>query len=282
MAIMDNEPANGSGQKNVVVTGGASGIGLAMVEHFASKGHNVAVFDVNLEVGKQVVSSVSEKNPQAKIMFRECDVSSWKSQTKAFKDVFSEFGRIDIVMANAGISEQGASAMASIEEDEPKEPNLKIMDVDLSGVIYSVKLAIHYMSKNPSTGPSRGSIICTASNAGLYPFPVSPLYAAAKAGVIGLVRSTAPVLERHKIQINGLAPAVLVTNIAPSKELFKGMIITPMSTLIKGVSNFLDDPSLSGELAEIHGDNATLRPPHDYVDEDSKKNLERFWSLGYA
>lgn len=137
MAIMDNELANGSGLKTVIVTGGASGIGLAMVEHFASKGDNVAVFDVNLEVGKQVASSVAEKNPKAKIIFKECDVSSWKSQTKAFKDVFGEFGRIDIVMANAGISEQGASAMASIEEDEPKEPNLKIMDVDLSGVIYS-------------------------------------------------------------------------------------------------------------------------------------------------
>ncbi|KAI3392511.1 hypothetical protein diail_5551 [Diaporthe ilicicola] len=279
---MDNEAVNGHAQKTVIVTGGASGIGLAMVEHFASKGNNVAVFDVNLEVGKQVVSSVSEKSPQAKVIFKECDVSSWQGQTKAFKDVFNEFGRIDIVMANAGISEQGASAMASIEDDEPKEPNLKIMDVDLYGVIYTVKLATHYMSKNQSTGPSQGSIICTASNAGLYPFPVSPLYAAAKAGVIGLVRSTAPVLERHKIQINGLAPAVLVTNIAPSKALFEGMIITPMSTLIKGVTKFIDDPTLSGELAEIHGENATLRPPHDYVDEDSKKNLERFRSLGYA
>jgi len=164
-----------------------------------------------------------------------------------------------------------------------------------------VKLAIHYMNKNPSTGASRGSIICTASNAGIYPFPVSPLYAAAKAGVIGLVRSTAPIVERHKIQINGLAPAVLgriynspvvpklsadktalVTNIAPSKELFEGMAITPMSTLIKGVTKFVDDSSLNGELAEIHGESATLRPPHDYVDEDSRKNLERFWSLGYA
>lgn len=60
------------------------------------------------------------------------------------------------------------------------------------------------------------------------------------------------------------------------------MVITPMSTLIKGVTKFVDDPNLNGELAEIHGDNATLRPPHDYVDEDSRKNLERFWSLGYA
>lgn len=74
----------------------------------------------------------------------------------------------------------------------------------------------------------------------------------------------------------------LVTNIAPSKELFEGMAITPMSTLIKGVTKFVGDPSLNGELAEIHGESATLRPPHDYVDEDSRKNLERFWSLGYA
>lgn len=65
------------------------------------------------------------------------------------------------------------------------------------------------MNKNDPGESSRGNIICTASNAGLYAFPVSPLYAASKAGVIGLVRSTAPILERQKIQINALAPAVL-------------------------------------------------------------------------
>lgn len=81
------------------------------------------------------------------------------------------------------------------------------------------------------------------------------------------------------IQANSTA---LVTNIAPDKALFKDMIITPMSTLIKGVKKFVDDPTLNGEVAEIHGEHATLRPPHEYVDEDSKKNLERFWSLGYA
>lgn len=134
---MDSQPVNGHAPKTVIVTGGASGIGLAMVEHFASQGNNVAIFDVNLEVGNQVLSSVAEKNPKAKIQFKKCDVSSWDNQAQAFKDVFHEFGRIDIVMANAGISEQGGSALASIEEDEPKEPNLKIMDVDLSGVIYS-------------------------------------------------------------------------------------------------------------------------------------------------
>lgn len=142
---MGNEPVNGHAQKTVIVTGGASGIGLAMVEHFASQGHNIAVLDVNLDVGKQVVSSVAEKNPRAKVQFKKCDVSSWKNQAEAFKDVYNEFGRVDIVMANAGISEQGGSAMASIEEDEPKEPNLKIMDVDLSGVIYSKASDLNFL-----------------------------------------------------------------------------------------------------------------------------------------
>lgn len=91
-----------------------------------------------------------------------------------------------------------------------------------------MKLGIHYIKKN-ETNPmtkSKGTIICTASNAGLYPFPVAPLYAATKAGVIGLVRSLARPLEKVDIQINGLAPAVLgndkptnyVPRLAPSPD----------------------------------------------------------------
>lgn len=78
--------------------------------------------------------------------------------------------------------------------------------------VVAVNLAVHYMDKNPRTeGLSRGSIICTASNAGLYPLPIAPLYAASKFGVVGLVRSTARVVEKANIQINALAPAVLGT-----------------------------------------------------------------------
>ena len=75
----------------------------------------------------------------------------------------------------------------------------------------AVKLAVHYMNKTDTTldASSRGSIICTASNAGLYPLPMAPLYAATKSGIIGLVRSLARRLEKSKIQINALAPAVL-------------------------------------------------------------------------
>lgn len=152
----------------------------------------------------------------------------------------------------------------------------------------AVKLATHYMKKNTPavygqrTAPSRGRIICTASNAGLYAFPVAPVYAASKNGVIGLVRAMALPLERAAIQIFGLAPAVLETNIAPSKTLFKAMVMTPMATLTKGVDEILVGEEPSGGLAEIHGDSVTFRPPHAYVDADSEANLNNFWNLGYA
>ncbi|KAK7451383.1 beta-glucosidase A [Colletotrichum acutatum] len=285
--------AIGTTPKSIIVTGGASGIGLTIVRHFASQGGCVAIFDVNAASGKSIVSDVASEYPQSTVTFHHCDVSLWKEQTQAFSDVYDAFGRIDIVFANAGIAEGIANALATIHSDAPQEPNLKVVAVDLNGVIYcnlcmtsrlsspfvTVKLAIHYISKNPTCGSSRGSIIFTASDAALYPFLVGPLYAAAKAGVIGLVRSTAPILENLKIQINTMAPAALdkklnkiqgqyphqitnarsVTNIIPDPEMYKHMVVTPMSTLIKGVSQIIGDASLNGKVVEIHDEEPTIR-----------------------
>lgn len=76
-----------------------------------------------------------------------------------------------------------------------------------------MKLGLHYMHKNGDSGsPSRGSIIVTASSAGLYPFPVAPLYATSKAGIINLARSLGPAFEKSNIQINALAPVVFGTS----------------------------------------------------------------------
>lgn len=223
--------ASPSVQKSVVVTGGTSGIGLAMARHFASEGHKVAVLDINDSTGPGIIAKVAEEYPQASLCFKRSDVSSWEDQAAAFEQIYREHGRIDIVMANAGISEQGQSSIVKVEEDIPVKPDARSIDVNFLGVLYctfsssssemvytmlhlttisAVKLALHYMHKNKDDGsPSRGSIIVTASNAGLYPFPVAPLYGAAKAALINLVRSLAPVKAKSSIQINALAPAVL-------------------------------------------------------------------------
>ncbi len=96
-------------------------------------------------------------------------------------------------------------------------------------------------------------------------------------------------LERAAIQIHSLAPAVLETNIVPSKALFEAMAMTPMATLVRGVDQILTGAgggpevgNVSGAVAEIHGDCVTFRAAHEYADADSARNLETFWSLGYA
>lgn len=132
---------------------------------------------------------------------------------------------------------------------------------------------------------------------------MAPMYAATKYGVVGLVRSLARSLIPEGIRINALAPAVIgefsllsisswsggewalsvtETNIAPSSDLFKSMVLTPMSTLFKAVAQFVEDETLTGKVAELHGEHVTFAEPPAYVDEDTGKNIETFWNLGYA
>ena len=123
------------GKRVAVVTGGGSGIGLAITKLFASRDYQVAIFDVN-ESGRQVAAEVASEFPKATIHFEKCDVSSWESQKAAFSSVYSKFGRIDVVAANAGISEQGATNLGALGLTTLEEPSLKTFNVNFVGVVY--------------------------------------------------------------------------------------------------------------------------------------------------
>lgn len=127
-----------SSKKFVVITGGASGIGLAMTRHFAGQGQEIAVLDVNAVEGSSIVAGLAKEYPQSSLLFEKCDVSSWQDQATIFKKLFGRFGRIDIVMANAGISERGRSDMAILDEEEPSQPRLGTVNVNLVGVLNSL------------------------------------------------------------------------------------------------------------------------------------------------
>ncbi|KAE9370738.1 putative short chain dehydrogenase/reductase [Stipitochalara longipes BDJ] len=268
--------------KSVVVTGGASGIGLALVQFFASYGCNVALLDISLESAahvQSVLSSLRQQYPSVTFIFQKCDVSSWEEQAAAFEKVYKEIGSIDIVCANAGIVEAGR--FLAVDEEEPKKPNMKTLDIDLNGTLYSIKLGVHYMRKNTSNSGNKGLIICTSSNAGIYPFPIAPMYAIAKHGVVGAVRSFAKPLEVEGIRINALCPNCIATGLA-DENLMSSMKLTPMSTLLNSVKEFCMDTSLTGVTAEISGEKGTHRWPPEYVDEITKENMEMFVKLGYA
>lgn len=219
--------------------GGASGIGLGITKHFITQADtHITILDINPTTGAQTLNELRSEFPSAGVSFEECDVSSWESQATVFEKIYNQRGRIDIVFANAGITEKGSFLPAQSESGGPIKPNLATLNVNLIGCIYckfslrtilhqlsshfwiAVQLAIHYMAKNETTGFSNGLIVCTASNAGLYSFPMAPMYSATKHGVVGLVRSLSRILEARKIRINALAPAVI-------GELDKGYLVAP-------------------------------------------------------
>jgi len=265
--------------KGVIVTGGASGIGLAVVHFFATPSSKIALLDIAEPAGVTVLADLRTQYPGVAFTFKKCDIGDWDNQKQVFEEVYKDFGSIDVVFANAGITERG-DFVKERSDGEPTKPVLKTLDVNLYGTLYSIKLAIHYMRKNTSSA-HKGSIICTASNAGLYAFPMGPMYATSKAGVIQAVRSTAPLLEADGININAIAPAVIKTGLADS-HLFQNMILTPVSTAVAAIEAFSTQPSLTGKVAEISGDNFTIREQPDFVDEDTKTNLETFSKLGYS
>lgn len=131
--------ASSSSTKSVIITGGASGIGLAITRHFASQGHNIAVLDVNASTGPTVIKTVCKDFPHAKLTFHRCDVSSWDNQVTVFREVFEQHdGHIDVVCANAGVSDRGANGIELLDEAEPSRPSLTTVNINLVGLLYSM------------------------------------------------------------------------------------------------------------------------------------------------
>lgn len=142
-------------RKVALVTGGASGMGLAVAQKLSRSGWVVAVVDLDRSESAEVLKQLGDT-----AMFIQADVSNYDSQLAAFQEVKKAMGRIDFVFANAGIIGRG-DFYDSIEADAaPAKPSMLVQEVCLTGVIYTAYLAMHFMRKNES---KEGMIVMTAS-----------------------------------------------------------------------------------------------------------------------
>lgn len=195
-----------------LITGGCSGIGLALAKHLLSKSWAVVLADINPP--KEDLDPDNAK-------YIPCDVSSWDSQAALFASAYSWQGRLDFCALNAGIDDRD-DIFSSISYDPtkpPKKPNMATLEIDLIGVYYGIKLAAHYLSLPSATaGKAKqgGKIVITASAAGIYPILQCPQYGMAKHGLVGLVRSLAPRAKEAGVGINAVCPALVRTGLAPS------------------------------------------------------------------
>ncbi|KAK4868290.1 hypothetical protein LT330_007012 [Penicillium expansum] len=192
----------------VFITGGSSGIGKATAELCLKHGANVIIGDMN--------PLPSDLEISEKLKFIKLDVSSWESQRDAFIQIEERFGRLDHVFANAGVGPTIDFLDETLDKnDHLTPPDLRTINVNLLGVLYTVRLATYYIQKNSAHRLSGelGSIVVTASGASFQNFSAGD-YTIAKHGVLGLIRGIGHQLE-GKVRLNAVAPSWTATAMIP-------------------------------------------------------------------
>jgi meso-butanediol dehydrogenase / (S,S)-butanediol dehydrogenase / diacetyl reductase len=220
--------------KIAIVTGASSGIGEGIAKMFAIEGAVVVCGSTNEEKGSRVAEEIKTAGGQAE--FVKTDVSDFFQVENLVKAAFTKFGKLDVMVNNAGIA-----SMGSVLDTTPEAWH-KVLAVDLDGVFYGIKAA-GLLMKEQST---QGSIINIASIAGLVGFQGAAAYCASKGGVVQLTREAALDLALLKIRVNSICPGIITSEMTKSylenEEAKKSFLAqTPL--------NFVGEPSDIASMA---------------------------------
>ncbi len=191
--------------KVAVITGGASGMGLATVMRFLAEGASVVVADFNATTGEAAVAAANREGYEGKISFVKTDVARETDVEAMMQFAMDQYQGLDVVFNNAGVG----GAIGPLTETSVSDWDYTF-DVLAKGVFLGIKHAARIMKVN-GTG---GSIINTASIAGLSGDGGPLVYSAAKAAVISLSKSAAVELGADKIRVNAICPGFIVTPLA--------------------------------------------------------------------
>ncbi len=204
-----------------LVTGGASGLGYAFASILAETGASVVIADWNEARLKTATGSLAEFAKAAGqpgpdhggppvISGSRLDVSDPDAVDAFTDDIVATHGKIDIVFANAGVAVGRPPLLPEGWLDDMSMPDYyKLIDVNLHGVVYTVRAAARHMKRQRS-----GSIVTTASTAGLRNDPYTPYsYTIAKAGVVNFTKQAAHDLARWGVRVNAIAPGPFKTNL---------------------------------------------------------------------
>ena len=186
--------------KVAIVTGGASGIGKALCKELISQQVFVILADVNMKEGKLVEVELNRQANCAR--YEYVDVIDQTSVEKLIRNTFQEFGRLDYLFNNAGITMYGELFDVSIDHWK------QIIDVNLWGIIHGTQIGYRIMKEQ-----GFGHIVNTASAAGMGPSPLTAAYSATKHAVIGLTTSLHYEAKEYGVKVSALCPSFVDTPI---------------------------------------------------------------------
>lgn len=213
--------------KTAIVTGGALGIGKAICEAFADCGMNVAIADISEEAGNKLAEELKTKSGREHL-FVKTDVSSKKDVDALVNATFEKFGRIDVLVNNAGILIPRLLVDPAGQEELTEEIWDKTMRINQKGYFLCAQAVARIMLKNRN-----GVIINMASESGLEGSEGQSAYAATKAAGYNMTRSWAKELGKHGIRVVGVAPGILEATALRSPEYERALAYTRGITVEK-------------------------------------------------
>jgi NAD(P)-dependent dehydrogenase (short-subunit alcohol dehydrogenase family) len=182
----------------VLITGGASGIGAAFVRAFAAQKARVAFLDIDAEAGAALVRELGEAGPAP--LFVPCDLTDIDALRAAMAQVHGALGNAAVLVNNAANDRR--QVLAEVTPDEFDW----MIDVNLKHVFFAAQAVVPQMKARGG-----GSIINMSSIAWMRGAPVLPVYAAAKAAIVGFTNSLARIVGPDRIRVNAIAPGMVIT-----------------------------------------------------------------------
>ncbi len=183
-----------------IVTGGVSGIGLAIAQRFADSGAALSLWDRDAAALARLAKELGAKT---KVHTANVDVANYQQVVSVAKDTVSALGKIDILVNSAGVA--GANAMVW---EFPVDEWIRVHDINLHGVFYTCREVVPHLQRN-----GYGRIVNIASIAGKEGNPTASAYSSSKAAVIGLTKSLGKELAKQNITVNCITPAAVKTPI---------------------------------------------------------------------
>jgi NAD(P)-dependent dehydrogenase (short-subunit alcohol dehydrogenase family) len=192
--------------KTALVTGGNGGIGLGLAEALANAGANVVIWGTNAD--KNAAAEARLMKTGRSVLSQRVDVADEQQVMEGLAEALKVMGRLDTVIANAGIANAGRPFV-----DTDAEAFDQVIRVNLQGAFYLFREACKHMVARAEAGDPGGSLIVTSSASAIRGRARSAAYSAAKAAVMGLVRSIAVEHGPHGVRANALIPGWIETDI---------------------------------------------------------------------
>jgi non-ribosomal peptide synthase protein (TIGR01720 family) len=240
MSVRGNMPSNGLLRNRVaLITGGGRGIGRSIALALAKEGAQVAILARSVNQLEETAIEIRKLGIEPLVL--QGDIGELNQVQQAMDRLYKEFGQLDLVVNNAGITQMGAIV------DMAPEDWKRILQVNLIGTYHVCATAIPYLIKQ-----QKGKIINIGSDSSFIGYPLMSAYSATKHGILGLTKSLSEELKPYHIQVNAVCPAMVDTDMIPGAFRKKAIPPEKVADIVAFLASDKAD-GITGEGIQVYG-----------------------------